>query len=110
MCLHKRNVSTIRDTVRLLGSLGVQRLKIGIMMDLGEWAQQDVKELYIGQDEINKAFCDYIPQYFEDDAPVDIMLGGGFTFYRNQGPWSIFHVHKCPAEDESRVPSCGALL
>ena len=109
MCLHKGNADTIRETVRLLGSLGVRSMKVGPMMVLGEWAQPEMKELYISEEEAYSLFCEYIPQYFEDDAPVDIMLGGSFMFYKNEG-WSIYHVRKCTGEDEARKPSCGVLL
>ncbi len=110
MCLHKNNADTIRETVRLLSSLGVRNMKIGHMMELGEWAQPEMRELYLTSDETNEIFCEYIPCYFEDDAPVDIMLGGSFMFYKDRGRWSIYHVSECPVNIEDKVPSCGVLL
>lgn len=110
MSLHRGNAHTIRDTVRLLGSLGVRSMKIGEMMELGDWAQPDMKDLHLTLDETYKLYLDYIPEYFEDDAPVDIMLGGGFMYYKAQGKWSIYHVSRCPADIEGKVPSCGVLL
>ena len=110
MCLHRKNLDSVRETARLLGSLGVSSLKIGPMMPLGEWARPEMQSLYLTQDEACEAYCAYIPQYFEDDAPVDIMLGGAFVFDKGRGPWRIYNVVRCPASEEGKKPSCGVLL
>jgi len=101
MCLHRGNVGTIAETVRLMGSLGVLSLKIAPMMELGAWANPEMRQLYLTEDEALQALCDYIPQYFEDDAPVDIMLGGCFMFRRGGKPWGIYNVRSCLAEKEA---------
>ena len=110
MCLHRGNVGTIAETVRLMGSLGVLSMKIAPMMELGAWANPEMRQLYLTEDEALQAYCDYIPQYFEDDAPVDIMLGGCFMFRREGKPWGIYNVRPCFAEEEGKMPSCGVLL
>ena len=110
MCLHKNNVSTIRETVRLMRSLGVRNMKVDPMMPLGEWAQPEMQKLYLSPAEANEAFCNYIPRYFEDDAPVDIMLGGAFEFDKGRGPWRIYNVQECPVSEEGKVPSCRILM
>lgn len=110
MCLHKRNVGTIRETVTLLSSLGVTSLKVSPMLELGEWTSPETQELSLTQEEVQEAFCTYIPQYFEDDAPVDIMLGGSFSFHKDDGCWEIYNVRRVPAQMEADAPSCGVLL
>ncbi len=47
MCVHRKNAHTLRDSVRLLASLGVGSLKAGPMMQLGEWAQPEVADLQL---------------------------------------------------------------
>ena len=78
MVLCRENVGTIRETVNLLASLGVQGVKIGNAYPQGEWQHQ--KEHWLMQAEANEAFLDYIPHYFEDGMPLSIGLEGFFNY------------------------------
>ena len=40
MCMHRGNRNTLRDTVKLMASLGVRSMKCGRMMELGEWTSR----------------------------------------------------------------------
>ena len=51
MSLHRKNITTIRDTVNLMASLGVRSVKCGSMMDLGEWKKTDVENLKLSPEE-----------------------------------------------------------
>ena len=109
MCLHRGNRHVIRDSVNLLASLGVRSMKIGSMMNLGEWTTPDMQELQMTPAEEQAAFEEYIPQFFEDNAPLSIMLSGSFMYTPGDENWKIFYERKCSAEDEKRMPSCGVL-
>lgn len=110
MCLHRKNRHTLRESVRLLASLGVSSLKVGNMLELGEWASPEMQELQITPAEQQELFLEYIPQYFEDNAPLSIMLGGSFMYTPGDDHWGIYHEQPCSAEDEGTAPSCGVLL
>ena len=110
MCLHKGNIDTLRDSVKLLARLGVSSLKCGSMMDMGEWQSPELKELHLSQEEELETFEDYIPLYFEDDAPLGIMMSGAFLYEKgNPNGWGIYYKRECPREEEDRMLSCPVL-
>lgn len=109
MCLHKNNIGTVRETVKLLAGLGVRSLKTSSGMELGEWTSPDVKALYLSNDEILKAICEYIPEYFEDEAPLSIMHCGHFVYNRGDAGWSLYDEVSCSEADEGIMPNCGVL-
>ena len=78
MCLHKHNISTLRDTVNLLASLGLVHLKINVATPSGRWKNES--EHFISQDEANEAVLAYIPQYIEDGMPLSVQFCGILEF------------------------------
>ena len=109
MCLHRGNLHSIRDTVRLMSSLGVRSMKLSAILELGEWAREELAALRLTPEEELKAYLDYIPQYFADDAPLAITMAGAFRYTPGNKEWDIFGVHECPVEAEASVPACGVL-
>ena len=110
MCMHRKNRHVLRESVKLMASLGVRSMKCGSMMELGEWAQPELKDLQLTQEEELEMFEEYIPQYFEDNAPVSIMMSGVFMYTPGNPEWEIFHRRECSATDENLMPSCGVLI
>lgn len=78
MCLHQYNKHTLRASVKHLGSLGVTSVKTNPVADVGAWHENGYGES-IGTKELYQLYLDYIPQYYEDDMPMGIMLGGFFS-------------------------------
>lgn len=110
MCLHKGNIDMIRDSVKLLAQLGVKSLKCGSMMDMGEWQAPELKELHLSREEALEVTENYIPQYFEDDAPLSIMMTGAFIYEKgNPDGWGIYYKRECPREKEDELLSCPVL-
>lgn len=109
MSMHRKNAPVLRETIRLLGSLGVGSVKCGSMMEIGEWASPEVRGLQLTPEEELEIFEEYIPQYFEDDAPVSIMLGGMFEYRKGDPRWGIYYHQECSREEEGAVPVCGVL-
>lgn len=109
MCLHRNNQHTIRETVNLMASLGVAGMKLGAMMQKGEWALPEVRDLQLTPAEEQALFEEYIPQYFEDNAPLSIMLGGSFMYSPGEETWSIFNERSCTAQEEQHMLACGVL-
>ena len=109
MCVHRENRDRLAESVRLLASLGVRGVKCGAMMELGEWASPEVSGLQLTRQEELEMIEAYIPQYFADDAPVDIMLGDAFMYTLGDDKWRIYNVRRVPQENEAMAPSCGVL-
>ncbi len=109
MCVHKKNFHTIRESVNLLAGLGVRSMKCGIMMELGEWMNPELADAKLTREEEIGIFEEYIPQYFEDDAPVAIMMGGAFMYNPGDPEWSIFNEKRITEEEAKGCPSCGVL-
>ncbi len=109
ICLHRKNRGVLRETIKLLASLGVKSVKCGSMMELGEWTSPDVRDLQLTREEELEMFEEYIPQYFEDDAPVSIMMSDTLMYTPGDEKWRLYDVKRIAAEEEAFVPSCGVL-
>ena len=110
MCLHRDNLHTVRDSVKLLASLGVKSMKLGSMMNLGEWVSPETQKLQLTPQEQQEFFEKYIPQYFEDNAPISIMLAGSFMYTPGDPKWGIFHEKDYQGDKVEKIPSCGVLV
>ena len=75
-CLHKGNLSALRESVKLLGELGCQTLKVNRLNVEGE--ALGIADYAITRDEEFQTYLDYIPQFYEDGAPLSLMLSGFF--------------------------------
>ena len=78
-CLHKGNLSALRESVKLLGEMGCQTLKVNRLSLEGE--ALDIADYAITRDEEFQTYLDYIPQFYEDGAPLSLMLSGFFHSY-----------------------------
>ena len=108
-CLHKGNIHTIRETVKLMASLGVRSMKIGATLVLGEWACDELREISLTPTEELEAFEKYIPEFFEDGAPLSIMLSGTFSYNKFEESWSFNCYRPCPTKWEGKVLSCPSI-
>jgi len=77
MCLHQRNKHTLRESVSHLGSLGVRSVKTVPVLNSGEWLKNGYGESFTIK-ELYSMYLDYIPQYYEDNMPMIVMLNGFF--------------------------------
>ncbi|MBR5908947.1 MAG: radical SAM protein [Schwartzia sp.] len=75
-CLHKGNLSALRESVKLLGELGCQTLKVNRLNLEGEGVA--IADHAITVDEEFQTYLDYIPHFYEDGAPLSLMLSGFF--------------------------------
>ncbi|MBR4744946.1 MAG: radical SAM protein [Oscillospiraceae bacterium] len=107
--MHRKNRSVLRETVRFLASLGVESVKCGVMMDLGEWSSPEVRDLHLSREEELEMYEEYIPQYFEDDAPVPIMLADTLTYTPGDPAFRLCEVRHVAKEEEAAAPSCGVV-
>ena len=110
MCMHRKNRHVLRKSVNLLASLGVSSIKCSSMMELGEWMHPKMRDLQLTKEEELEMFEEYIPQYFEDNAPVSIMMSGVFMYTPGDSGWKIYYHRECSTEQEMQMPVCGMLL
>ena len=76
-CLHRGNLAALRESVKLLSSLGVSALKVNRLSLEGEGA--GLADYAISREEEFRAYLDYIPAYYEDDLSISLMLSGFFA-------------------------------
>ena len=78
MCIHQHNKYTLRESIKHLSSLGVGNLKTNPVANVGEWQKNNYGES-INIRELYALYLDYISQYYDDNMPLALMLGGFFA-------------------------------
>ena len=82
MCLNRHNAGTLRDTVRALAELGCSGLKVNNTCAAGEWLAQ--RRAALSDSECFALYLDYIPRFFADGAPLNLMLDGVFAYSKDK--------------------------
>ena len=103
-CLHKGNLSALRESVKLLVELGCQTLKVNRLNVEGE--ALGIADYAITRDEEFQTYLDYIPQFYEDGAPLSLMLSGFFCSDGTDG-FEIPFVKNEEGEDCGDYCLCG---
>lgn len=75
--LHKDNLDSVRESVKLLASLKVDSVGIGRIFGVG--AATSMQDKIMTREEQDNFFLEYIPQYIADGAPIALKLSGIFT-------------------------------
>lgn len=78
LCLHQGNKDTLRASINRLAELGVDSLKVNPVSATDLWKNYD-QDYSLSLDEVFDIYLDYIPHFFEDDMPINLMLGGLFV-------------------------------
>lgn len=110
MALHKLNVSSVRETVKTLGALGVKELKINPAHLSGDWKKYP--QYSIGTEEAFRIYLDYLPEYYEDGRPLSLMLGGMYAHVKGrmkENEYEIPYRKKCREEDFGRRVLCESM-
>jgi radical SAM protein with 4Fe4S-binding SPASM domain len=92
-----------------MASLGVRSMKIGATLTLGEWACDELRELSLTPTEELEAFEKYIPEFFEDGAPLSVMLSGTFSYDKGEECWAFNCYRPCSVKWEGKVLSCPSI-
>lgn len=77
--LHKGNLDSVRESVKLLARLKVDSISIGRIFAGG--AAFDMQDKLMTREEQDNFFLEYIPQYIADGAPMELHLSGMFTAF-----------------------------
>lgn len=84
MCVHKGNAHTLRETIRLLGEIGVGAFKCSGVSGTELWKKNSE-----GNDYGFREYCEdmiaYIPQYFEDGCPMEDVTLSAVASLRRRG-------------------------
>lgn len=107
MSLHKLNLNSIENTVKLLADLGIRQLKISPTSDSGKWMNEGGKYTLTTQ-ELYNAYLNYVKTYKESGAPINLMLGGFFRCSRGSEKYSIPAMKFDGTEDMQKQPLCGS--
>ncbi len=108
MCIHRKNAHAIRDTVNWLAENGVLSLKVNRIQEVGEWAKSDT-DIRLTTEEAIKIYAEYIPHFFEDNAPLSLILDGDFNYSKEREEAAIGFIRPCKKENEGIKLSCPSL-
>lgn len=75
-CLHKGNKHVFRESVSLLAELGCRFLKVNSLSKEGE--ALNILDYVLSMDEEYQFYIDYLPQFFKEGMPLNLMLSGLF--------------------------------
>ena len=104
--LHRGNVGALRESVRLLGRLGVGSVVVGKVNDEGD--ARGMRDEILSYDELFDICCAYLPQFLEDGSPVpSITLGGIFTVELGKVGLAVGETDW--GESSADRPACGAI-
>lgn len=95
LVLHRGNESTLRESVRTLGALGVRSLKVSRLSCVGEG--EALADWALSAEEEYEAYLEYLPHYFEDDMPVPHLMLSGLFRASDGELWVAMERH---SEDE----------
>ena len=102
-CLHKGNLHVFRDSIKLLAELGCRSCKVNGLSEEGEALQ--ILDHIIPLDEEYQFYLDYLPEFFEDGMPLDLMLSG--LFMNRKGSCSIPFYKMAEDKDCGSYCLCG---
>ena len=105
LVLHRGNLHTLRESVRELGGLGVESLKVNRLSCVGEG--EALFDYAISAEEEYDAYLAYIPQYIEDGMPVPNLMLSGLFSARN-GEFSVGGERHPEGEDCGKKVICAA--
>lgn len=78
MCIHRKNIGTLRESVLHLAEVGCRSLKTTPISNVGEWLKNNENNS-VTTEEVFQCYLDYIPAYYEDGMPLSLLLGGFFS-------------------------------
>lgn len=103
-CLHKGNLGVFRDSVKLLGELGCETLKVNGLKAEGEGIR--IKDYILSLEEEYQFYLDYLPLYYEDGEPLKLMLSSMFL-KAGENSYTVPAVKQPEDRDCSHYCLCG---
>lgn len=107
MALCRESAPSIRETVKLLASVGCSSFKINNASPQGEWKNEP--EHYLTDAEANQIYLDYIPYFFEDGAPLSLVLEGLFHYNTEEKVEQGMYEKWIPEANFADAPMCAVV-
>lgn len=108
MCLHRGNAHTLRETVKLLAGIGVPMMKVGPVSGTELWRKNAEGNEFSNQDFYEAAMA-YIPQFYEDGCPMEVLLGGVIEMKRGSGEFRVIPERYNGTDGVLKCHLCGAV-
>lgn len=86
--LHRENLQTLEETLKLLTELGISSWKTSPTSESGNWIKEN-GQYTLGVLELYDAYLKLIPKYKRLGSPLTIMLGGFFFCHKGSDEYSI---------------------
>lgn len=107
VCVHKGNLGTLRDTLNRLAQIGVPLVRIGNVANTDLW-QKNSQGNNMTYEEYVDAILDYIPDFFADGMPVNLLIGGVVFLNKGSTEYRIVPEHFVGNEGSLNCYLCGA--
>lgn len=88
MCIHKGNHHTFRETVNRLAEIGVPALKCSSVSDTELWNRNSEGNA-CGMEEYAEYMLDYLPHFFEDGMPMELLISGIIQLYKGNSEYGV---------------------
>lgn len=108
ICVHKGNVNTLRETLRQLTSIGVFQIRVGNVAQTDLWKKNSCGNDMTEQ-EYMEAMLDYIPKFFEDGMPAELLIGGVVFLNKDSTEYRVVAERYDGTEDCLDCHLCGAV-
>lgn len=108
MCFHKGSIHALRESVNLLAEIGVPMVKLGGVAETELWrAHAEGNE--ITYREYLEAAIGYIPQFYEDGCPMNVLMGGVIHMYKGSDQFRIIPEFNDGTPESKRCYLCGSI-
>lgn len=107
MCVHQGNRNVVRETVNTLSKAGVIGLKIGRVADSELWIR-NCENNHLSRQDYYDAMIEYIPYFFKDGMPMQIIIGGVVTLKQSDFRYGIPGVRYNGNERCCERPLCNS--
>lgn len=108
MCIHKGNYKTLRETVNSLAEIGVTNMKVGNVSRTELWKKNSEGNA-MDDRTYAETMLQYIPDFFQDQMPMNIMLTGLITLYKGSKEYENIPMKYNGTEDCLEHVLCGAV-
>ena len=88
MCIHKGNKESLRSTVQVLAKMGVSAIKISPVFNTDLWKSKS-EDNYLEIEDYYRVCMDYIPEFIQDNMPIELVLGGVARYSKLNNSWLI---------------------
>ncbi len=104
LCLHKGNVHLLRQSINTLAKHHCLHVKTNPVSNTDSWENYN-KNYSLPIEDVFFAYLQYISDFFEDDMPIAVQLGGFFSCSSKSTDWFIPSV-----KNEKNIPCENAVI